>query len=186
VKSQAEIREQLQRSLDEQFIVKAVRSPKYSSAEYGFVVAIGAKWVLLCAMADAGYFNGYSALRLSDITRVNRDLSFGVRFAATQPEWPPSVPKFMIDLDTTAGILSALGATDELILIQKEHQRDVTWIGVFDEILGKHVYLHEVYYEGIWNTEPLGYRLRAITRIAIGDRYMRALAEIVGPRPAKT
>jgi hypothetical protein len=179
----AAIRDRLQRAVDEQVILKFYRSPKYSEVEYGFVVAIGAKWVLLAAMADAGFFNGYSALRISDITIVKRDHSFGLRFAATQPEWPPSVPDFPVDLDTTAGVLSTLGATGELVLIEKERQRSMTWIGEFDAILGKYVYLHEVYFDANWNDQPLGYRLGAITRVAVDNRYMRALRQMAGPRP---
>ncbi|MFJ8894232.1 hypothetical protein ACIRCZ_06580 [Leifsonia sp. NPDC102414] len=88
--------------------------------------------------------------------------------------------------DSTAEVLRAFSARSSLIGIEKERERSAMWIGEVDGIASKRVWLTEVRRDATWHAQPLGYRLRAITAVSIGTRYLRALAEVAGPAPQRS
>jgi hypothetical protein len=139
---------------------------------------MGSKWMLLHQIDDAGAFDGYVALRVRDVATIKPDRTFAVRAAQQSLRWPPTLP---IDLDTTRGLLTSFGRASDsgLIGIEKERERYAQWIGTFDEIIGKYVYLLEVHPNGKWHRQPLGYRIRSITSVGMGGLYRDALARFV-------
>ncbi len=171
----------LRLAMESKRLVAVSRRPKFSGTNRGFVVGIGAKWMVLRLIDEAGAFDGYNAFRVRDIIKLKPDKTFAVRAAAELPHWPPAPPVDPIDLDTTRGLLKSFGSASEssLIGIEKERERYAQWIGVFDEIIGKYVYLHEVHPNGKWHRQPLGYRIRSITSVAMGGLYRNALARYV-------
>lgn len=176
------VRAKLLRALDEQRMVRLERSPKFADQLDGFVVALGAKWGLLAQIVDGGFFDGYVAFRLRDVQRIKWDRTFQTAHAKTQPEWPPHRPP-EIGLDSTAELVASLGGSGALISLKKENERRATWIGILDEIQRKFVYLLEVRPDASWHSVPLGYKLRAITSVGIGTRYLTGLAAIAGAAP---
>jgi hypothetical protein len=162
-------------------LVVVSRSPKYSATNHGFVVGVGAKWMLFRLIDEAGAFDGYIAFRIRDIVKLKPDKTFAVLVAPTLPHWPPMPPESPIDLDSTRGVLTGFGTSSpsSLVAIEKERERYAQWIGVFDEIIGKYVYLHEVHPNGKWHRQPLGYRIGSITSVAMGGLYRDALARYV-------
>jgi hypothetical protein len=166
----------------EQRMVRIERTPKYADRLDGFIVQVGEKWALMAQISDGGFFNGHIAFRLRDVGRIKRDKSFENVYARTQQEWPPTAPP-NIGLDSVVDVIRGLGSDETLMGIQKENERHAMWIGVSDEILGKCFYLHEVRPDATWHKKPLGYKLKAITTVEIGTRYMVGLSAVAGRGP---
>jgi hypothetical protein len=162
-------------------LIEVSRRPKFSGKNRGFVVGVGAKWMLLRLIDEAGAFDGYAAFRIRDIVRVRPDKTFAVRAAPELPHWPPAPPAGKFDLDSTRGLLESFASSSQsgLIAIEKERERYAQWIGVLDEIIGKYLYLLEVGPNGKWDRQPLGYKICAITSISMGGLYRDALARYV-------
>jgi hypothetical protein len=175
-------RERLLAALAEQHMVRVERTPKFADRLDGFIVQVGEKWALMAQISDGGFFNGHIAFRLRDVGRIKRDKSFAPVHARTQPEWPPAAPP-NIGLDSVGDVLRGLGSDETLMGIQKENERHAMWIGVSDEILGKYFYLHEVRPDATWHKKPLDYKLKAITAVEIGTRYMVGLSAVAGRGP---
>jgi hypothetical protein len=175
-------RSDLRRSIDEQTIVRVKRKQKFADRLNGFIVDVGAEWVLMAQTSDGGFFDGFVAFRAKDVTSLTRDKSFETTFAKTRLEWPPSFP-VPLDLDSTAGLIRGLAEGGRLIGIQKEKKRRATWIGRLDEVASTLVYLHEVRPDASWHSEPLGYKLKAITSVEVGTNYLVALAAVAGKDP---
>ena len=180
--SRRKARARLERAIAEQNIVRVERAPKFADPLHGFVVAVGDKWVLLARTSDGGFFDGHIAFRLKDVQKVKRDTSFETAFAKTQPEWPPRGPAD-VDLGTTRGVIEGLSGEGTLLGVQKEHERAATWIGTLDGFTEKRVYIREVRPDASWHEEPLGYRLKAITTVETGGRYLHGLGTIAGTGP---
>jgi hypothetical protein len=150
----------------------------------GVVLTVGRKWVLLAETADGGHFDGWTALRIRDVRRVTRDRSFARFFAPTQAWWPPEAPR-PVGLDRTRDLLDGLAGDGRLVAVEQEHRRpDVMWVGTIDEVDGGWLWLLEVKSDGSWHADSLGYRLRHLTKITIGSRYLETLAS-VSPGPAR-
>jgi hypothetical protein len=177
-------RTRLELAAVEQTLVRVVRRPKYAAGYLeGFVVQVGAGWAILAKVTEGGWFDGYIAFRLKDVTSVKRDKGFSSRFARSQPEWPPSSPFAAFAVDDVIDVLRAFGANRVLFGIEKEHEREAIWIGVLDELWPKWLWLQEVDAKAQWSARPLGHKLKAVTTIASGDRYQQALSQIAGAPP---
>lgn len=176
--SAKKILRRLKAAREQQMLIELSRAPKFADRKQGFVVAIGSEWVLLAQTVDAGFFDGHVAVRLGDIKSVRRDTSFQARMSRRLPEWPPSPPNSSVDLDSTAGVLRTLGAENVLIGAEKERERTGMWIGVVFEISKRWLWLSEVRPDASWLPAPLGYKLKAITAVTVGGRYLVGLRTI--------
>ncbi|MHA7239115.1 hypothetical protein [Arthrobacter sp. TMS1-12-1] len=179
-------RSRLLTAQQEQFMVRLGRRSRPGQRVDGFVVAVGRKWVLLAQTMDGGFFDGYAAVRLREISRVRPDRSFEQQFAKTRPEWPPGVPsgRPIPDLDTTSGMLKSFLAPGVLFSIERDKKYDAVWIGVPNELTRRYLYLWEVRPDATWHDAPQGYARRSITVARIGDHYLEGLAAIAGPAPS--
>ncbi len=182
--SRARKADQLRRAAETQALVRIKRSPRNADRVDGIVVAVGSKWALIANTGDAGFFEGWVAIRVKDVVKVKKDSSFRERFAQTQPEWPATAPADL-DVDTTAGLLKGMSAISPLLAIEQERRfhSQMAWIGVVDEVTKKWLWLHEVRPNATWRKRPLGYKLRRVTKVFISDRYLTALAAIAGTGP---
>jgi hypothetical protein len=163
---------------DEQTQVMIVRSPKYADTYFGFVVELGKEWVLFARTADGGVFDGHFAARIEDVIAVRKDTTYESRMSRLLPEWPPSRPVPSVDLDSLTGVLTSLGANDALISIEKERERSARWIGTVHSLTKKWVWLLQINSDATWHERTLGYRLKAITLVARGGRYIDGLQTI--------
>ena len=175
------VREQLQEALASEAVVRIERTPRFAEPIHGFVVLVGSKWVLMRQISDGGYFDGLVAFRLKQVSRITTDTTIAPTFAKTRPEWPPAAPAD-IEISSTPQLLRSLAAQHRLIGIQQERKRSALWIGVLDEVSEVRAYLREVRPYGTWKPEPLGYRLRAITSVEVGTRYLDALGVVSASR----
>ena len=179
------LRTKLDRAAEEQTLIRVTRNLKFASGYLeGFVLHVGRDWAVLAKVADGGWFDGYIAFRLRDVKSVKKGKGISATFSKSRPEWPPTSPFEGKALDDVAEVLNAFGADAALFGIEKESERSALWIGVLYELTPKWLWLQEVDFKGRWATEPLGYKLKAITTVSSGDRYMHALREIAGPTPA--
>ena len=178
--------DRLRRAAESQTLVRIKRSPRNTDRIDGIVVGVGSKWALIADTGDAGFFEGWVAIRVKDVVKVKKDSSFRERFAQTQPEWPPTAPA-NLDLDTTAGLLNGMSAISPLLAIEQERRfhSQMAWIGVVDEVTRRWLWLHEVRPNATWRRRPLGYKLRRITKVYIANRYLTALAAIAGTEPTR-
>ncbi|MDK8173504.1 hypothetical protein QP735_13310 [Curtobacterium citreum] len=179
------IRRRLDEAVGADHVVRVVRRTERGSRYSGFVLRVGAKWVLMAPLADGGAFDGLIAIRLREVHSVRRDTTFAARAARLRPEWPPSslVPAG-IDLDTTAGVLRTIAAEGELIGIQTDQRLYALWIGLLHEVTRRWVYLHEVRPDASWRDVPLGYRLGRIDTVEAGGQYLRGLRTVAGRGPS--
>lgn len=156
----------------------------------GYVLAVGAKWVLLARVADGGFFDGHIAFRITDLKHARLDRTFESQAARLRPEWPPRAPDWLVGvdvgLDRTRDALRAFGADGALIAVQKDRRPDGLWVGIVDEIRRHWLYLWEVQPSGEWKDRPLGYRIRRIAAIERGGQYLRGLADVAGTEPPTT
>jgi hypothetical protein len=147
----------------------------------GFVVGIGARWIVLARTMNGGFFDGFVAVRLRDVTRMRRDTSFESRFAVTRPEWPPSMPDGLA-LDSVHELVASL-PEEVLVGVQQERRRpDMLFIGLRDEITTHWLYLQEVDPKARWSRRRR-YRLKRVTSFEWGSHYLRGLAAVAGPGP---
>lgn len=185
--SPAEIRSRLEAAAASQRLVRLERVSRPGQSIDGFVIGVGAKWVLLARIMAGGYFDGVTAVRSREISRVRHDRSFESRSASVQPEWPPQAPSGVepSDLDTTAGMLAALLRPGVLASIERDRRHDSLWVGVPNELVGRWLYLSEVRPDGTWHERPFGYRFRTITVVTVDDHYLRGLALVAGEPPVE-
>lgn len=174
----------LKKALKAEQLVRIERSLRNADRVEGFVLGLGTKWALIAATRDGGFLDGLAAVRIRDVSAVERNTSFEERFAKTLANWPPTAPD--VDLDETAALLRGLGSASPLISIGQEgrYKFDGRWIGVIDDVEGGHLWLREVRPDATWKSEPLGYKLNRITYVETGSAYLTGLNAIAG-RPGQ-
>jgi hypothetical protein len=177
----AEVAQQISDAVESQSLVRIRRSPRNADTVGGFPLVVGAKWVLVAQTVAGGFFDGLVAVRMKEIVAVQADSTFETRFARTQPEWPPLAPA-AIDLSGTATVVRDLARTWPLIAVEQEGQRNSAMIaiGVVDHVDDGWLLLRELRPDATWRRRPRSYRLKSITKIVVGDRYLTALSAIAG------
>jgi len=178
-------REKLQRALSDQRLVRIERRLDFADREDGFVVAIGAQWLLLNRVVDGGHPDGFLAMRVRDVRAVRKDRSFARKVARALPSWPPVAPSSVL-LDSTTELLASIGSDHRLFGIEKQRERRAMWIGQLERLDEKKAWLHELDTKAKWRKKTVGYKLGAITSVIFGDRYLASLALAAGqPRIAE-
>ncbi|WP_104273614.1 hypothetical protein [Rathayibacter sp. AY1D9] len=167
--------------------VRIWRGSKRDETIEGFVVGVGRKWTLVTPMTTGGFFDGYAAILLTDISRARPYETWEHRFSRTRPEWPPRPPagRPAMDLDSTSGMLATFLQPGVLLSIERKKPRGPLWVGVPNELTRKWFYLWEVDSNANWHPEPLGYKPRTITLVKTGDRYLRGLTVVADPPPSE-
>lgn len=101
-KRQEKVLKRLRRAQDELALVRIDRGRDLDLID-GYVVAVGAGWLLLAALDDAIVLDGHIALRLNDVRRVGRRSNgeMAKQALALREQWPPSAPPVEVDLDTS-------------------------------------------------------------------------------------
>lgn len=184
VGKQSKVQSKLQRALATSSIYRLSREIDAMERVDGFVVGLGAKWVLVARTMDGGYSDGLVALRVRDISSLAKDRSFETAFAMTQPRPGPD-DLATIDLDRTDQVIETMSCLSSLIAVERDRtEPGCLWIGRYVGTHGRWVGLLEVRPDASWHRKPLGYRMREVTSVSIGSHYLTALAA-VAPEPPR-
>jgi hypothetical protein len=173
----------LRRALNSREPVRVRRNIRGADVLDGYVQAVGAKWMLLAVLRDVT-LDGFVALRLKDIAKAERCYApkFWRRALELRGEWPPAAPMDEITLDGIRGLLEPAGEALVAVYIEREDP-GVCFIGVPVKVTRRRLHLTEVTAKAKWRTDGSRWDLKSITRVDFGDRYMRALTAVAGPRP---
>lgn len=152
----------------------------------GVVVELGETWVLLAGIRDGAYLNGYHALRLQDLVRVETHATF-VPLLQRRQSWPPAAPISSLDLPEARSIITAGASLTGVVSVYREATRPGTLlIGAPVEWEEKNLWLLLITPEGRWEQSMDKIRLKDITQIGFGDDYERAVLELAGPLPSRS
>jgi hypothetical protein len=176
--------EVLHRAFLERAFVVIHRSIEGSEEVAGYVVGIGARWVMLHLASNDVFLTGYAALRLDDVATVEgtNHGHFLPRGLAALNEHPV-VPE-NIHLDWATEHSQALAARFGLLTVHLEFDDpEVCHIGRLMGASGSSLRLWELAPTGECEPEPTTYPVDEVTRFEAGGRYERALALVAGPPP---
>jgi hypothetical protein len=174
--------EQLATVVGTEELVRIRRGIRKADRLEGFVVGVGERWVLLHVLNPDMFLDGYAALRLKDIRRVESRGgadSFPLRALRHFGE-SPRTPE-AVSLDTIQGVLSSLADGYPLLTIHVERlDPEVCYIGKFVKASNRSLHLLEIRTSATWDKTPTKWPLKEITRIEVGGRYPEALHAIGG------
>lgn len=170
----------------EQRLLRISRTIRRSDKIDGFVVGVGQAWVLLAVLDPNIYLNGYTALRLGDVSKVKRrggPVTFVGRALAARGEWPPVAVD--VDLDSVADLVRTGSNVAPLVTLHvEEDDPDVCYVGRPVRFTNRSVRLLEITPQAEWRDRPTKWSLADVTRVDFGGRYEEALALIGGAPPA--
>ena len=181
----SDVRGRLEKALKKQSLIRVARSIRRSDHIDGFVVAIGKTWVLLANLDHRIHLDGYVALRIEDVSKVDRrggPETFVGRALAARGEWPPvSVD---VELDEIAGLIRTAAAVAPLVTLHIEvEDPTVCFIGRPLRISRKSVRLLEINPQAEWWDQSTKWSFADVTRLDFGGGYEEALALIGGDPP---
>lgn len=153
----------------------------------GIVDQVTADWVVLAALEDTVYPNGFEIIRRKDISRVipvpTARASYIIRALGNLGR-QQTVSPFRIPEGVTTRELLEIVADNNSILgfyIEKDDP-DVLFIGRLTKFRTSSFDLAFIDPNGRWEDGVRHWKYRQITRLAFGNRYQRAL-EKYGDRP---
>lgn len=184
MKIKEEVRSALQEAWIQDGMVK-VKRKRLDSSSTGFVIDISDEWLLI-HLVDGNFlqFNGYEALRLGDITKVEKQTNWVVQARESlglQPVLQPDV--LLVDLP---GLISSVNSHFPVLRIEREEiAPDTLYVGRVDKLRKKTVTLRELSTEAQWYSRDIRHRLEDITRVTFGDTYMKLLLEFARVQEAE-
>ncbi len=150
----------------------------------GFVVAVLDDWVVLHELADGPYLDCVLLLRLDHVTKVKpcSDHDYLTRSVAGLGE---PIAEFQCASRATAGdLLRLIDPRAELVCVYLETRKGY-WlnVGKIRRIGKNRLDLHFIGRDGVWVDFVEAWKLKDITRIEFGGRYIRALERFGDPEP---
>ncbi len=143
----------------------------------GFVVGVSDSWTLLHRL-DAGTLalNGYSAVRVADLTYVRETGGFVPRYLERRGVRGIAQPDIL--LDDPPGILSSTRALFPLVSVSVETRSQTHgWYGRVLKVGPRILTLDEISYDAAFRERPYSLQWKNITRIGFGNAYADALWE---------
>ena len=187
MKKRNAVEDVLRRAVDGQSHVVIKRDIKKADQIRGYVLAIGQTWMLMAKTRDGGYLDGFTVLRVADVTKVREDPSFEARFLRHMDQWPPAGPSVPIDLSGPQTIIASAAALHTLVTLYTEQKwPDECYIGAPVDWDKNRVWLLEVDGQAHWERDMSPYRLKEVTRIEFGGDYEKALIAVAGALPPRT
>ena len=184
----ARLRARLDRACSDTELLRVHRGIPGADRVDGYPVAIGHRWVLLSAY-NGGGLDGFTAIRVSDITRIQSDpfADFARRALQHHGTWPPAKPDQPLDLDGTRRLIDSAAAANPLVTVYTERQHpNECSIGFPARWTKRLLYLWEIDPGAHWKPAHDTYQRKAITRVDVGARYETALHGVGGPPPNAT
>lgn len=185
-RSLEKIRSRLSRSMGELLPVGISRRCAPNEPVDGIVLDLADEWVLLAVLRDGGYFNGFTVLRVADISTVNSKKTF-IPFLHSHQPWPPARPKEPIDLTGPASFLADVARTATVVGLWTEvRQPDMLWIGAPVEWGKKSAWVLTIDPNATWEDLMIKVKFKHLTRVDFSDDYINAVLELAGPMPPRT
>lgn len=172
----------LQDSIQSLALVEIVRDPIEIAGIHlvGIPVALGETWFVLSPVSDQMSFNGFTALRMSDVTAVKRRFrmrSFYVSALQAQRATLPHLPR--LELESDASILASAQQWFSLLVVEREVANTGTAeIGSVLRVFRNRITMRLMDLNATWFEQSETYFTRDITRISFGGRYEEALAAV--------
>ncbi|RBY80594.1 hypothetical protein DQ238_08435 [Geodermatophilus sp. TF02-6] len=185
-RSARDVRAELDEAAQEQALVRVSWSIRRSDELDGFVVGLGQAWVLLAELDHDIHLNGYAALRLGGVSRVERcggSDTFVGRALAARGEWPPVGVD--VDLDGVAELVRTAAEVASLVTLHaEEDDPTVCFVGRPVRFTTRSVHLLGITPQAEWADRPDTWAFADVARVECGGRYEEALALIGGAPPA--
>lgn len=179
------MRELLEEARSDQRVVAIDREVFEDFGELGYVVALGDGLCLLRQISDGMRFNGYTVLRLADISHVEvphaheEFVEAALRLRREASEAPPA-----IDLESMARAVRSAGRLEELVTIHTEEiDSGICKIGRVRTVDEEEIGMIALDPDADWDDEITAIPLSDVTRIDVGGAYEEALLLVGGPCP---
>ena len=180
------VRKKLRRAMVDHTLVRIERSIARADVLDGYVVGVGDQWFLLHWLDQRIHLDGFVALRIEDVRRIDpaRAGAFKREALELHGDWPPTMPIDRAALDDTRALVLALGASFPLLSLFPEiDDPNRCFIGTALHMKKRSVWMRCLSPEAEWIDEPWRWKLDDITRIEAGDGYSQALHDVAGPAP---
>ena len=179
------MRELLEEALEEARVVAIDREGFEEVGELGYVVAVERKLFVLLQISDAMRFNGFSVLRIEDVSDVelpHAHVDFVESALRLRDESVDDAPA--IDLSSMSTAIRSAGRLAELVTLHTEHaEPGVCKIGRIRAVDDTTVSLIALDPDADWDEEVTTVPVADVTRIDIGGAYEEALLLVGGPCP---
>lgn len=145
----------------------------------GYIVGLSSDFLLVHYKSDAIILDGYTIIRIQDVTLVEDKLKYGkfyieaLKLRGCTPKSPDG-----IQLDSTASILESVNKHYPLATVHRERSSNDCSIGRIEELTDKTVILKWLTPGAKWEGYSPRYRLTSITKIDFGGLYEDALASV--------
>lgn len=180
----SQVRKRLEKAHRDQTLVRVRRGQLTGGSSIdGYVVSVADRWVVIQELDDSVYFDGYSAVRLKDISSVRPDdkAEYVERALATlgRPE-----PTFSLSQDArTSEVLALAAANAPLVGFHLEqYDGEPLHIGQLGRLGKKRFEMLCVEANGKWDLAPERWPYKEVTQVSFGGRYYSAL-EAFGETP---
>ncbi|QLQ09985.1 MAG: hypothetical protein HZY75_05820 [Nocardioidaceae bacterium] len=182
-KSRKKARARLAAARDHQTPVTVTRRGLACDETSGFVIALSHDWVVLHTL-DGAYLDAVTMLRLDLVTKVRTHSDEAYILRATEGLGVP-LGSFECDPDAAVGELLDLASQRDEIIGAHLESRDGDWVnfGRIHHIGKNRLDLQFIGRDGDWVDFVEAWKLRDITRIEFGGRYIGALERFGDPRP---
>jgi hypothetical protein len=138
-------------------------------------------------VSDGIRYDGFQCFRLRDVRELrvpNPHADFVEKVLRLRGERTPKKPR--VKLETLESLLVTASRCFPLVTIHREVvDPHVCHIGRVEGIARGWVPLLEIDPSGVWDAEPIEYRLAEITRVDFGGDYEEALFLVGGKPPVK-
>ncbi len=179
------MRELLQEALEEADVVAIDREDFDEVGELGYVVAVGRSLFVLLQISDAMRFNGFSVLRIDDVSQVELPhahagfVEAALRLREESVEGAPP-----IDLSSMGAAIRSAGRIEELVTLHTEvTEPGICKIGRVRSVDDESAKLIALDPDADWDDEVTAVPVADVTRIDIGGAYEEALLLVGGACP---
>lgn len=174
------LQQSLRRLVGKNVIVTLWRENLDPQGLTGYIVDLSADFVLIHYRSDAIILDGYTIVRVQDISLVDDKPKRGGFYteALKLRGYTPTRP-VGICLDSTATILESVNNNYPLVTVLRERIfKDECTIGRLEKLTDKTVILQWLTPSAEWDGYSPRYRLTSITKIDFGALYEDALARV--------
>ena len=183
--SRVHIQQSLRRLVGKKAIADLLRENIDSHEITGYVVDLSSDFVLIHFKSNAITLDGYTIVRIQDITRVEDKPKRGEFYmeALKLRGYTPKRPAG-INLNSAASILESVNKHYPLVTVHREGIiNDECTVGRIEKLTDKTVILQWLTPSAQWDGYSPRYRLTNITKIDFGGLYEDALALVARIQP---